>query len=106
MDEMGILKGILIIMCVIAINIVVAYLTTQGASASGPTVAGCSTKNNFTTCQETDQNSFFSSVFETAVTGIDNAPGIFNVIYVVTLGIFLVAGIIEIVRNFIPTLPG
>lgn len=103
---MALFKGIIIIACVITVNIVVAYLASFGSTASGPAIEGCSTTGNFTTCQETSKTSFLSSIFLTVITGVDGAPGIFNTLYVIVGGVFLIAGIIEIVRSFVPLLPG
>lgn len=103
---MALFKGIIVIACVVTVNIIVTYLDTQGATAEGPQISGCSTTGNFTTCQETSKTSFLASIFLTVITGIDGAPLIFNALYVIVGGIFLIAGIIEIVRSFVPALPG
>lgn len=102
--NLAIFKGIIIIIFVLIVNILSLFIQTSVAST--PSIQGCTATGNFTTCSSTSTGSFITSVLTITVGFIQGAPLIVNVLWIAIIATLLVAGIIEIVRSFIPLLPG
>lgn len=98
------LQGVTLILLPIIINSLIALIATGTASAS--TIPGCTSADNFTTCEQVSKTTFLESLFDVTVTGIAGLPDAANFIYVLIMAILLVAGVILVVVSFIPTTSG
>lgn len=96
------LSGLMMVLFALLINAISAFIGSDSASASAP--VGCTTNNNFTTCQDVTRTSFLAQFFSATVTGVSGAPTWFNVFYVLVMDTVLVGGIILMVISLIPTL--
>lgn len=94
--------GVLLVLVVLVINTVAAMI--QNDTATGPTIAGCNSSNNATTCANVGKTTFLASLLTVTVSGISGAPLLYNVLHVLIFGILLIAGFVLIVISFIPTL--
>jgi len=96
------MNGVMLILAFLLMNTFAALIVS--GSASTTTAPGCTTSNNFTTCQNVSKTTFLSALFAVTVTGVSGAPDVFNIIYVILSGTLLVAGVLLVVISFVPTL--
>lgn len=80
---------------VIIVNLFVAFLQTGATDTFSP--PGCTTGDNVTTCESVSKTSFIEAFFDVALTGLEGAPVIISALYVIVLGVLLIAGIVLIV---------
>jgi len=92
------------VLFVILTNVLVAFIQTGATDTTG--LSGCSTNDNVTSCESVGRGSFFSSLGDVTVSGLDGAPLIFNALYVTVLGGLLIIGLVIFVVGLIPTVPG
>jgi hypothetical protein len=96
------MTGLSIVLTIIVINSIVAFIISSSTAA--PNIAGCTTTDNFTTCQSVSKTSFLGSLFAVTVSGIPGVPDIINLLYVLIAGGLLIGGIIMMVIALVPTL--
>lgn len=104
------LTGVLIVMFVLVTSFIAGTVSALYQSTSGPAAASftkCSTANNFTTCQDVGKSSFLSQVFSASILPFgasDGLGGFLSVVWLLVMGLLLVAAVLLIVTSFVPTL--
>lgn len=105
MSEIG--SGAGIIVSVFVLQIILAFVISQGDTAPTATAlgGGCTATQNATTCGQVSKTTFLAALGQVTVTGISgepvNAPAIFSVIYVVLADAALVIGVIMVVNGIL-----
>lgn len=94
------LQGVTLILMVLAINAVIALIQTSATTAEAPD--GCTTANNFTTCEQVGKTSFLASILAVTVTGPAGLPATASIIYVLIMATLLVAGALLVLLAFVP----
>jgi len=101
---MSVFKAGMIFLFLIAVEVGVAIITTgQGATI---TIQGCTTTDNYTSCQSVAKSSFLDNLLHQSVQGFEGVPLVYNVIWLSITAFLLSLAVIEFVRQFIPTVPG
>lgn len=104
------LSGAIIILFVVVVSLVVGTVTALFQAQNAPAGASftkCSTQDNFTTCQDVGKGSFLAEVFGASITPFPSDEGIagfLNAIWLLTMGLLLVTGVLLIVSAFVPLL--
>lgn len=87
--------GLSLILGALIIHLMVAFMVSEGANAS-TSIAGCSTNDNLTTCQDTSGTSFLSALLGITFTGFSGVL-IVDALYLLTVGGSFITGIILLV---------
>lgn len=107
---MSVVRAGLIILFVLLVGVINAFISTGSTSSNAVgtcTNSGAGNATNFQqNCGAGTSTGFIGTIFSTSVTGFSGAPAIINAIWITAAVFLLTVAVIDIVRLFIPLLPG
>jgi hypothetical protein len=95
----NILAGGLMILFVLIVTLLTAFIQLGTEELQG--FNRCDNDGNTTQCESGSTSSFASAVADVSVSGLDGAPAIFNGIYLLVMGSFLVLGVVLVVLGIV-----